>query len=64
MERATGLDRKAAVATLHRSRRYERVVRVKPRFVTGTQSEAIISELANVPQPSVSFLQKYIDSGR
>ena len=43
---------------------YEKVVRVKPRFVIGPQGEAIISELDKVQPLFVSFLRNYIDAGR
>ncbi|MDO8597174.1 MAG: hypothetical protein Q7R45_11185, partial [Sulfuricaulis sp.] len=43
---------------------YEKVVKIKPRFIVGAQGEAIISELGKVQPSFVSFLRKYIDAGR
>ena len=43
---------------------YEKVVRIKPRFVIGAQGEAIISELGKVQPSIVSILRKYIDTGQ
>ena len=57
-------EMRAAFETLARDPEYiadyERVVRIKPRFVIGTQGEEIVAELANVPQESIDFLKKYV----
>ena len=43
---------------------FEKVVKTKPHFVIGAQGEVIISELGKVQPSFVSFLRKYIDTGR
>ena len=39
---------------------YEKVVRIKPRFIIGPRGEAMISELDKVQPSFVNFLRKYI----
>ena len=43
---------------------YEKVVRVKPRVLSGAQGEAIVSELGKVQPSFLAFLRKYLDAGR
>lgn len=43
---------------------YEKVVKVKPRILTGPQGDAVVAELGKVRPSLLSFLRKYLDTGR